>query len=167
MAYAKVFISTLLALVLLFGCRSTSSEYSGKKSLDNKPQHHTVSGFQNHPFLETAAPKGILFYIRRAWDSVFVPDIPETHKLSKLESIQRLNSIEDERITWLGHASFLIKTSGITILTDPFLSKYASPVKWAGPRRFVESPIPIDRLPAIDIVIVSHNHYDHLDDETL
>jgi L-ascorbate metabolism protein UlaG (beta-lactamase superfamily) len=54
-----------------------------------------------------------------------------------------------------------------TILTDPFLSKYASPVSWAGPTRLVASPLRINTLPSIDIVIVSHNHYDHLDDETI
>ena len=160
-------MSSLLALALLFGCTSSSSKYSEKPALDNKPKHHTLSGYQNDPFVETAAPKGLFFYIRRAWDSLFVPDIPDGHQLSTLESIQLLNSIKNDRITWLGHASFLIKTSDVTILTDPFLSEYASPVSWAGPRRFVASPIPINQLPPIDIVIVSHNHYDHLDDKTV
>jgi N-acyl-phosphatidylethanolamine-hydrolysing phospholipase D len=163
----RLMMSPLLALALLFGCTSSSSKYSEKPALDNKPKHHTHSGYQNDPFVETAAPKGLFFYIRRAWDSLFVPDIPEGHQLSTSESIQLLNSIKNERITWLGHASFLIKTSDVTILTDPFLSEYASPVSWAGPRRFVASPIPINQLPSIDIVIVSHSHYDHLDDKTV
>ena len=60
-----------------------------------------------------------------------------------------------------------LETSGVTILTDPFLSKFASPVSWAGPKRFVDLPIPINKLPPIEIVIVSHNHYDHLDDKTI
>lgn len=135
--------------------------------MDNKPKHHTSKGFQNHPFVETAASKGVLFYLKRAWGSVFVPDIPEGHELSKQAATQLLGSIESERITWLGHASFLLKTANVTILTDPFLSKFASPVSWAGPKRFVGAPISIDTLPPIDIVIVSHNHYDHLDDKTV
>lgn len=166
MRYRIVFISTILTLFILLGC-SSSSEYSENKALDNKPEHHTPSGFQNHPFVETAAPKGILFYIRRAWGSLFMPDIPDGHVLSELESMQRLNLIKSDRITWLGHASFLIKTADVTILTDPFLTKHASPVSWAGPRRFVTLPIPINKLPSIDIIIVSHNHYDHLDHETV
>lgn len=105
--------------------------------------------------------------MRRAWDSLFVPDIPDGHQLTELASIQLLNSIDSDRVTWLGHASFLIKTSGVTILTDPFLSKFASPVTWAGPKRFVDLPIPINKLPPINIVLVSHNHYDHLDDKTV
>jgi N-acyl-phosphatidylethanolamine-hydrolysing phospholipase D len=128
MGYAKVSTSTILALVVLLSCTSTSSEFPKKISLDDKPKHHTTSGYQNYPFVETAAPKGMLFYIRRAWGSVFVPDIPDGHKLSGVESIQLLNSIESGRVTWLGPASFLIKTSDVTILTDPFLSKFASPV---------------------------------------
>jgi N-acyl-phosphatidylethanolamine-hydrolysing phospholipase D len=167
MRHKKVLISTILSLTILIGCASMSSQHSEKTALGNNPKHHTISGYQNNPFVETAASKGLLFYIRRAWGSVFVPDIPDGHKLSELESIQLLNSIPSDRITWLGHASFLIKTSDVTILTDPFLSEYASPVSWAGPRRFVASPIPINKLPSIDIVIVSHNHYDHLDNKTV
>jgi N-acyl-phosphatidylethanolamine-hydrolysing phospholipase D len=167
MIYIKKYIITILVFTMLVACSSTSSEYSNKISLDNKPPHHTSNGYQNHPFIETAAPKGIIFYIRRAWDSLFAPDIPDGHKLTELESIKLLNSIDSDRVTWLGHASFLITTSGMTILTDPFLSKFASPVSWAGPNRFVNLPIPINKLPSIDIVIVSHNHYDHLDDKTV
>jgi len=138
-----------------------------KVEMDNKPKHHAIDGFQNHPFVETAAPKGVAFYLRRFWGSVFTPDIPDGHALSESESIRLHNSIEGDKITWLGHASFLIKISGKMILTDPFLTEFASPVSWAGPRRFVDSGIPLDKLPAIDIVVVSHSHYDHLDDETI
>ena len=166
MSHTKLFISTFFALTLV-ACASAPSEYSKEISLDDKPKHHTSSGYQNHPYVETAAPKGVFFYVRRAWDSIFVPKIPDGHKLTELESTQLLNSISSDRVTWLGHASFLIKTSGVTILTDPFLSKFASPVSWAGPKRFVDLPIPINKLPPIDIVIVSHNHYDHLDDQTV
>lgn len=157
----------ILVLAILFACTSTPFEHSQPISSSNKPTHHTSSGYQNYPFVETAAPKGLLFYIRRVWSSVFVPDIPDGHTLSEWETTELLNSIKSDSITWLGHASFLIRVANKTILTDPFLSKYASPVSWAGPTRFVESPIPINKLPLIDIVIVSHNHYDHLDDETV
>ena len=62
---------------------------------------------------------------------------------------------------------FLITINGKTILTDPFLSTFASPVAWAGPQRFVSPGIPLDKLPPIDILLISHNHYDHLDHETI
>jgi N-acyl-phosphatidylethanolamine-hydrolysing phospholipase D len=167
MSFTKNLISIALVLVALVACSSTSSEFSREISLDNKPKHHTSSGYQNDPFIETSSSKGSFFYIRRAWDSIFVPKTPVGHVLTESESIKLLNSISSDRVTWLGHASFLIKTSGVVILTDPFLSKFASPVSWAGPKRFVDLPIPINKLPPIDIVIVSHNHYDHLDDKTV
>jgi N-acyl-phosphatidylethanolamine-hydrolysing phospholipase D len=167
MSFTINLISIALVLAALVACSSTLPEPSKEVSLANKPKHHTSSGYQNDPFVETASSKGVSFYLRRAWDSIFVPKIPDGHVLTESESIQLLNSIESDSITWLGHASFLIKTSGVVILTDPFLSKFASPVSWAGPKRFIDLPIPINKLPAIDIVIVSHNHYDHLDDKTV
>jgi len=154
-------------LVVLSSCSSISLHSSEQASLENKPKHHTETGFQNHPFVETAAPKGIAFYLRRFWGSIFTPDIPDGHALSEKESIQLLNSIEGDRISWLGHATFLLRASEVTILTDPFLTEFASPVSWAGPRRFVSPGITLENLPQIDVVIVSHSHYDHLDDETI
>jgi N-acyl-phosphatidylethanolamine-hydrolysing phospholipase D len=167
MKHTMYLISFILGITILMGCVSYLTEYSQDKSLDNKPKHHTASGYQNYPVVEKDSSKGPLFYTRRAWDSLFLPDIPDGHVISQFEAIQGLSSIEKHHITWLGHATFLIKTDGMTILTDPFLSQYASPVSWAGPKRFVALPIAISKLPPIDIVIVSHNHYDHLDDETV
>ncbi|MFA5700947.1 MAG: MBL fold metallo-hydrolase [Desulfuromonas sp.] len=135
--------------------------------MENKPTHHTETGFQNHPFVETTAPKGFLFYVRRLWGSVFTPAVPDGHALSTQESVLLLNSIEGDKISWLGHASFLLKISEVTILTDPFLTEFASPISWAGPRRFVAPGITIENLPHIDVVLVSHSHYDHLDDDTV
>jgi L-ascorbate metabolism protein UlaG (beta-lactamase superfamily) len=151
----------------LLSCVSVSPESTQQAPIENKPLHHTETGFQNHPFVETAVSKGMLFYLRRAWASTFSPDIPDGHALTKEESVALLNSIKGDKISWLGHASFLIKISEVTILTDPFLTEFASPISWAGPRRFVDPGINIEHLPQIDVVIVSHNHYDHLDDETV
>jgi L-ascorbate metabolism protein UlaG (beta-lactamase superfamily) len=135
--------------------------------VENNPKHHADSGFQNDPFIESASSKGVLFYLRRFWGSIFTPDVPDGHVLSKSEAAQMLNSVKGDSITWLGHASFLIRVSGKTILTDPFLTEFASPVSWAGPRRFVNHAISLDELPPIDILLISHNHYDHLDDKTV
>lgn len=70
-------------------------------------------------------------------------------------------------INWLGHASVLIKLGGQNMLTDPMLGNRASPFKWLGPKRFFPTPIPIEDLPALDLVLISHDHYDHLDYDTI
>jgi L-ascorbate metabolism protein UlaG (beta-lactamase superfamily) len=71
------------------------------------------------------------------------------------------------RVSVVGHATFLIQTQGLNILTDPVWSERASPVSFAGPKRVIDPGIPFDALPPIDIVLISHNHYDHLDLGTL
>ena len=72
-----------------------------------------------------------------------------------------------ENVMWIGHASILINHKNVTILTDPQFSDRASPFSFLGPRRVTPSPIKIDNLPDIDIVVISHNHYDHLDKESI
>jgi L-ascorbate metabolism protein UlaG (beta-lactamase superfamily) len=71
------------------------------------------------------------------------------------------------RITFINHSTFLIQTDGLNVLTDPIWSMRASPLSWAGPRRMRPPGIRFEDLPLIDVVILSHNHYDHLDLPTL
>jgi N-acyl-phosphatidylethanolamine-hydrolysing phospholipase D len=70
-------------------------------------------------------------------------------------------------LTWIGHSSFMLQLAGLNILLDPIWSDRASPVQFAGPRRWVRPGIDLDRLPPIDIVALSHDHYDHLDAGTV
>jgi L-ascorbate metabolism protein UlaG (beta-lactamase superfamily) len=69
--------------------------------------------------------------------------------------------------TFINHASVLIQTQGLNIITDPMYAERASPVSWTGPHRYTKPGITWDALPPIDIVMVSHNHYDHMDIGTL
>ncbi len=71
------------------------------------------------------------------------------------------------RATWLGHSTVLLELDGARVLTDPVWGERASPVTFAGPKRFQPVPVPISALPALDAVIVSHDHYDHLDYPTI
>ena len=75
--------------------------------------------------------------------------------------------VEQMRITMVGHATLLIQAAGLNILTDPVWSNRSSPVTFAGPKRVTAPGIALTDLPPIDVVLVSHNHYDHLDIETL
>jgi L-ascorbate metabolism protein UlaG (beta-lactamase superfamily) len=74
---------------------------------------------------------------------------------------------ETVRLSFVGHASWLIQTSGLNIVIDPMWSARASPVSWAGPKRHNDPGIAFDALPKVDVALVSHGHYDHLDIATL
>jgi L-ascorbate metabolism protein UlaG (beta-lactamase superfamily) len=71
------------------------------------------------------------------------------------------------RATWLGHSTVLLEVDGARVLTDPVWGERASPVTFAGPKRFQPVPVPVSALPELDAVIVSHDHYDHLDYPTI
>ena len=93
---------------------------------------------------------------------------PEITKIELSSDWLKLNLSEDDNYAiWIGHSTFLIKKNGVTILTDPIFSKRASPFKNIGPKRLIPPAIPLDAIPHIDIVTVSHNHYDHLDIHSL
>jgi L-ascorbate metabolism protein UlaG (beta-lactamase superfamily) len=71
------------------------------------------------------------------------------------------------RATWLGHSTVLIEIDGLRVLTDPVWGPRASPSRIAGPKRFQPVPVPLHAMPPIDLVLVSHDHYDHLDYPTI
>jgi L-ascorbate metabolism protein UlaG (beta-lactamase superfamily) len=103
----------------------------------------------------------IPFFLRRATGRP--PTAPEGHVVPRAEAKAILAAAGPESLTWLGHACFLIRTSGFAILTDPFLSDFASPVPGLGPKRYVPPGLAVEHLPELDAVVISHNHYDHLD----
>jgi L-ascorbate metabolism protein UlaG (beta-lactamase superfamily) len=75
--------------------------------------------------------------------------------------------VDDLRVTMIGHASLMIQVSGVNILTDPVWSERASPFSFAGPKRVMKPGVAFNDLPPIDYVLVTHNHYDHMDIATL
>lgn len=80
--------------------------------------------------------------------------------------VQRVSGNE-ARVTYIGHATLLIQVAGLNILTDPVWSQRASAVQWLGPKRVAQPAWRFEQLPPIDVVLISHNHYDHLDVPTL
>jgi L-ascorbate metabolism protein UlaG (beta-lactamase superfamily) len=91
-----------------------------------------------------------------SWPSPFARNVPD----ARIEGA-------DLRVTMVGHATLLIQTAGLNILTDPVWSDRASPFSFLGPRRVSPPGIRFEDLPPIDIVLLSHNHYDHMDIRTL
>lgn len=71
------------------------------------------------------------------------------------------------RATWIGHSTVLLQLGAMNVLTDPIWSDRASPVGWAGPRRLAPPAIPLASLPPLDVILLSHDHYDHLDAPTV
>jgi N-acyl-phosphatidylethanolamine-hydrolysing phospholipase D len=92
---------------------------------------------------------------------------PGTFPLATPNIAQPRAPLNELRITWLGHASFLLQLDGLNILLDPHLTRRASPFKHVGPSRFVECPVKVEDLPPVDAVLLSHDHYDHLDEQSV
>ncbi len=110
------------------------------------------------------------FILRMMRYSREVVNIPEGHVIEPDKAalhMRQAHNSQDDTLTWLGQACFLLRIEGKTILTDPYLSSHASPTRIAGPKRFVSSGIRLNDLPDIDYLVLSHNHYDHLDSRTI
>jgi L-ascorbate metabolism protein UlaG (beta-lactamase superfamily) len=95
------------------------------------------------------------------------PIWPETRPALQLDHPPKQVNNNSFRMSMVGHSTVLIQTQGLNILTDPVWSDRASPFQWIGPKRSVLPGIEFSDLPKIDLVIVSHNHYDHMDEQTI
>lgn len=98
------------------------------------------------------------FFARRALVSVFprpgaAPRVP----------YDPAALLTDPGVTWIGHATLLVRMEGVTLVTDPMFSRRASPLRFAGPPRLVEPGVPLSELPRVDFAVLSHDHYDHTD----
>lgn len=88
---------------------------------------------------------------------------PEPIDIKVSNEWQSLDAKSTHYAIWIGHATYLLNTGDVTVLTDPIFSERASPVGWAGPKRLIPPAMSLEQLPSIDVVVISHNHYDHLD----
>ncbi len=135
-----------------------------------RPAHHKADGtFRNPPGSPRRGPRPPAmwrFYLRMARLRFEKPYIPDHHVRTERQALDGFHAASGDSLTWLGHASFLVRTGGQTIITDPFLTDVAGPGA-LGPKRFVDAAMTIGNLPPIDILLISHNHYDHLDEKTI
>jgi N-acyl-phosphatidylethanolamine-hydrolysing phospholipase D len=155
-----------LFVCVLVGCSSltmTNAHYNPTK------KHHTPEGFKNnypHPPIDgffkwqwERLRDGVAQPPAAGWGSVIASVKPDVAFLQSNRSVRS--------ITWLGHAAVLVQTNGLNIVTDPMFGERASPVSFAGPKRLVPLAIPAAQLPRIDVMLLSHNHYDHLDKQSV
>jgi N-acyl-phosphatidylethanolamine-hydrolysing phospholipase D len=133
--------------------------------------HHVRSGFKNpYPGYKEQGLKELMKWL--VWDRLIKNEKSSeadsvVFELAKNDPAWLQKNKSEFSITWVGHASLLIQIEGLNILTDPVWSNTVSPVSFIGPPRLTQPGIALDSLPQIDVVIISHDHYDHLDKETL
>ena len=128
---------------------------------DERFQNH--SGDISHGTLAVRVP----FMLRR-FGTYFRSSDGAPERVANDGKFLRQNALEGvPTVTWIGHATMLVQFENVTFLTDPTWSNRPSPVPLIGPRRYVKPGLLIDDLPSIDFVVISHNHYDHLDLPTL
>jgi len=149
--------SSILIVTLLAGC-------TNNMILDeDTPSHHKADGtFVNTNGESIDKPFSALLRWQREAPDVEPLELPVVQPEQEV-----LLNPSAAQLTWLGHSTFLLQVDGVNILTDPIFSNRASPVSFAGPERTTPPALLIEELPHIDYVLISHNHYDHLDKKSV
>jgi L-ascorbate metabolism protein UlaG (beta-lactamase superfamily) len=125
---------------------------------------------QRGTYQEGASVEWLKFVVTAAFDGYSDPDqVPGWQALPKHKVRAQLHRLMASRsgALWIGHSTFLIKTGGMVVLTDPVFSERASLSQTMGPKRYFPPALEIDELPCVDVIVISHNHYDHLDTHSL
>lgn len=156
MVWTAVLVA-MAGMLIVSACASKSPYFNPSRS------HHTADGFRN---VYGEKHRGGFWKWKWAQWREGLPKKPlQGYKFPvRHPDVNFLQANRGEAtMTWIGHATLLLQIGGVNILTDPHFSDRASPVDFAGPKRVVPPAMSIDELPNIDLVVISHNHYDHLD----
>jgi L-ascorbate metabolism protein UlaG (beta-lactamase superfamily) len=152
----------LAAAVALGACTGVGGPKPGA------PAHHRERGFANpNPaFTRPPAWTRLSFFATRIFETTFMPRHATFPVVANDGGALRANT-EQPLVTWVGHATLLVQVDGVNVLTDPQWSPRASPVGFAGPKRVTPPGLDFDHLPPVHVVVISHDHYDHLDVDTV
>lgn len=136
------------------------------------PTHHLPGGGFGNPWPGAgASERGFGDFLRWQLERAGAPPAPSPAPGSLPRGESRIArpraGARELRVTWVGHSTLLVQVGGLNLLTDPVWSQRASPVRWAGPARLMPPGVAWEDLPDIDAVLISHDHYDHLDRETV
>jgi len=143
--------------------------FSMSVSENNRPYHHLLDGTFRNPEGSPKRDPNVkwsykIFNEERKKIEI---NFPSNHVVSRDQVLKDLDKNKNnDYIAWIGHATFLIKLGGTTIITDPFFSKNTGPLIF-GPKRYVEPAVNLDEIPPIDLFLLTHNHYDHQDMSTI
>ena len=158
---------TLAVALLLAGCSAANPYFDATRP------HHRPQGFQNN--YTVFEPKGVVDLLSWQLNAARkglppAPAAPTPQVRADLEFI-RSNAVAGAAMqpsaTWIGHASVLAQLGGLNLITDPMFSERAAPLSFIGPRRHQPPGVALQDLPHIDAVLISHNHYDHLDEASV
>jgi N-acyl-phosphatidylethanolamine-hydrolysing phospholipase D len=172
-SFSRLLVGTLLA-ALLVGSGLPSMAASEETRPKLRPAHHGDHHFRN--LYPDRHQGGLWSFLRFELglgpkDVPPIPpsEVPAYHPEVVPPDLVRIHHPDPAiiQVTWVGHSTFLIQIEGLNILTDPLFSRRASPVSFAGPKRVVPPGIRFRDLPRIDAVVISHDHYDHLDRATI
>ncbi len=155
------------AVVLLVGSLAAGcAEPGGPKP--GAPAHHLEHGFRNTnaAYTRPGAWVRTKFFVSRLWVTTFHPRSADLPRVANEGKALRENRAE-ATVTWVGHSTLLVQLDGVNLLTDPQWSDRASPVSFAGPTRVTPPGLRFEDLPPIHLVLISHDHYDHLDMATV
>ena len=145
---------------------ASETSHTEELSLKEIPSHHINGKFRNPYMPADFQPSTIAFLKARFFDDMKWPDEPENYRekwqAADLEKIHNPD-FNKAQATLIGHSTVLLQYQGINILTDPIFSERPSFSQSIGPKRYTPPALEIDQLPNIDIIVISHNHYDHLD----
>ena len=144
--------------------------YSGfAENMKDTPYHHLADGTFRNPEGSPERDPNIKWSMSK-WNKEkkkIKINIPSGHVIDKKEVLKNLEKYkDDDYVAWIGHATFLIKLGNTTIITDPLFSKNAGPLIF-GPKRYVDPAISLKEIPEVNLFLLTHNHYDHLDYRTI
>jgi N-acyl-phosphatidylethanolamine-hydrolysing phospholipase D len=138
-------------------------------TMEKKPYHHLPDGtFRNPEGSPKRDPNVKWSYkVFNAERKKIKLEFPENHVVPRKQVLKNLEANnQNDYVAWIGHATFLIKLGDTTIITDPLFSKNTGPLIF-GPKRYVDPAIQLKEVPKTDLLLLTHNHYDHLDASTI
>lgn len=170
--YIMNFVTLIVVLIIIYNFISIRAQLGGKVTKEQQSAYAKTGRYKNNKFqnLEKFTSNidchSIIAMLKKMLKGH--PNIAPTQDINIIEFVVNTCDEELTRATWLGHSSFLIEIDGKNILLDPVYSKYAAPHPLLGKKRYnSKMPVNIDELSSIDFVIISHDHYDHLDCELI